>query len=101
MKLVFGWQFLGIGALVLSLQAGAAVVSLNPVADAFVSSANPNSNYGGAGALAISAAGLPKGEFQSLVKFNLAVAKTTFDATFGPGEWMLDAVSLQLTAAAP
>ncbi|MDZ4657111.1 MAG: hypothetical protein SH868_05980 [Bythopirellula sp.] len=79
----------------------AATFNLGPTADALVSAANPTNNYGGAGAFAISAIGLPKGEFQSLLKFDLATAKASFDTTFGSGNWTLDGATLQLTAANP
>lgn len=75
--------------------------NLSPIADAFVSSANPTNNYGGAGALSASAPGLAKGEFQSLLKFDFAGAKASFDGTFGSGNWILTDVSLLLTATSP
>ncbi len=82
-----------------------ATFSLNPGLDAFVAagpmgnlSAN---NYGAAGALSLSAPGLSQGEFQSLLQFNLAAAKVSFDAQFGAGQWIIQSVTLQLTAAAP
>ncbi len=81
--------------------AAAADFSMNPVADAFVTSAYPDNNYGGAGALAISAAGMPKGEFQSVLQFDTAAAKADFDATFGAGQWFVSSISLQLNAAFP
>lgn len=77
------------------------IVTLNPVADAFVVSAQPNANFGGAGALAIAAAGLPQGEFQSVLRFDLAAAKASFDATYGAGQWTVQSVSLLLTASPP
>ncbi|MCC6493221.1 MAG: hypothetical protein IT424_09385 [Pirellulales bacterium] len=79
----------------------AATVTLGPTADAAASSANPANNYGGAGSFAVSAAGLPKGEFQALLQFDLSSAKANFDATFGAGQWTLTSASLQLTAANP
>src|SRR5689334_3356857 len=79
----------------------AATVTMNPIADSFVSSANPGNNYGAAGALDIAAAGLPKGEFQSLLKFDLSDAKSSFDATFGAGQWQVQSVTLQCTATSP
>lgn len=82
-------------------QASATVVSLNPTEDAFVSSANPNSNYGGAGALAVSGSALSKGEFDSLLQFDFSSATTAFNAAFGTGLWAITSVSLQLTATAP
>ena len=91
--------------------ASAATFSLNPTADAFVSSNTAlnalgtatisNSNYGAAGAIGAAAAGLPKGEFDSLLKFDLSSAKASFDATFGAGLWAINSMSLQLTLASP
>lgn len=72
-------------------------------ADAFVTAGSadpnaglPNGNYGGAGALMISPAGSAKGEIESLLKFNLASTKTTFDTAFGAGNWVITGVKLQL-----
>jgi len=79
----------------------AQTVDLNPVADAFVSAANPGSNFGAAGGLSIAASGLSKGEFQSLLRFDASTAKTTFDTTFGLGAWSIQGITLRLTAAAP
>jgi len=79
----------------------AATVTLSPTQDAFVSSANSTSNYGAAGALLVNAAGLPKGEFDSLLQFNFATAKSSFDLTFGVGQWTIQSVTLQLTSANP
>jgi hypothetical protein len=79
----------------------AVTFNVAPTADALVSAANPANNYGGAGAITASAAGLPKGEQQSLLKFDFAAAKASFDTTFGAGNWELDGASLQLTAANP
>ena len=81
--------------------AGAAVVTLNPVADAFVDSAQPSSNFGGAGALGISAPGLPEGEFQTVMRFDASSALSTFNATFGAGQWTIQSITLQLTATPP
>lgn len=81
--------------------ASAASVTLNPIHDTFVSSANPTSNYGAAGALLIDAAGLPKGEFDSLLQFDLSSAKTSFDSTYGAGQWAISSITLQLFNANP
>jgi hypothetical protein len=71
-------------------------------ADAFVTTgANgslSSSNFGGAGSLAISASGQPQGEFQSVLKFDLSGAKNSFDAQFGAGQWMIESITLSLTA---
>ncbi|MCX6872910.1 MAG: hypothetical protein NTW21_03750 [Verrucomicrobia bacterium] len=82
----------------------AATVTLNPAADALVttgpSGTLSGNNYGGAGALAVAAAGLTQGEFQSVLKFDLAAARTSFDSQFGAGQWTIQAVTLALTATA-
>jgi hypothetical protein len=75
--------------------AAAASVSLNPTHDAFVSSTNATSNYGAAGALLVDASGLPKGEFDSLLQFDLSSAKSSFDTTFGAGQWTISSITLQ------
>lgn len=81
--------------------AAGATFQLGATVDAFVSSASPTSNYGGAGALAVAGPRLAKGEFLSLIKFDLAAAKSSFDATYGVGGWSVTAIALQLTAANP
>src|SRR6266850_2157429 len=90
--LIAGTPFLGCGA----------VVSLNPGADAFVTTGPSNNlrtnNYGGGGSAALSAPGLSKGEFQSVLRFDTSTAKTSFDALYGAGAWSLQSVTLQLTA---
>jgi hypothetical protein len=81
--------------------ANAVSVTLIPTADSFVSSANTTANYGGAGAITVSAAGLPNGEFRSLLKFDLSTAMSSFDSTYGAGQWTVQSISLQLTATPP
>jgi len=82
--------------------AWAATYSTNSFADAFVA-AGPTgnlgeNNYGGGGALAVAANGLPNGEFQTVLKFDLSGARDAFNAQFGAGEWSIQSVSLQLTS---
>jgi hypothetical protein len=82
-----------------------ATFSLNPGVDAFVT-AGPsgnlsNNNYGGAGALSVAAPSLSQGEFQSVLQFGLSGAKSSFDTQFGAGQWSVQSVTLQLTAASP
>lgn len=54
-------------------------------------------NYGGAGAIAVSAAGLANGTFASFLRFDVSAAKAQFDSTYGIDSWVLDTVVLQLT----
>jgi hypothetical protein len=73
-----------------------------PVADAFVTTGPSGNlsgnNYGAAGALAVSAPGLPQGEFQSVLKFDLSGTRNSLDAQYGAGQWAVQSVTLQLTA---
>lgn len=76
--------------------------STNTIADAFVA-AGPNgslsgNNFGAAGALAVAAGGLPQGEFQSVLRFDLSGARNSFDAQFGAGLWSVQSVTLRLTS---
>ena len=69
--------------------------------DAFVTNgtlnnADPAKNYGAAGALAVAASGLSQGEFQSLLRFDLSLAKSQFDSTYGVGGWAVSNVALSL-----
>ena len=81
---------------------GAATVSTNSFSDAFVATGPggnlSTNNYGGGGALALAASGLPLGEFQSVLQFHLSGARSSFDAQFGAGLWTVQSVTLQLTA---
>ena len=79
-----------------------AAADLNPTADAFTTTGPGNSlagnNYGGGGTLALSAAGLPAGEFESVLRFDASTAKGAFDALYGIGSWSVQSVTLRLSA---
>jgi hypothetical protein len=85
--------------------AAASQVIVNPAIDAFVTSGTNNTlvadNFGGAGALGVAASGLGNGEFQTVMQFNLAGAKSSFDTQFGTGQWAIQSVTLQLTSTPP
>jgi hypothetical protein len=88
-----------------ALQIRAATFTTNATADAFVatgptSNLNGN-NYGGGGALALSAPGFTNGEFQTVLQFNTSGAKSSFDSLFGAGLWSVQSVTLQLSAGTP
>lgn len=76
-------------------------LTAGPAADAFGAAANPDSNYGTAGALSVAARGLAKGEFQTVMRFEMQPARESLDAALGAGQWVVAAVGLQLTAAYP
>lgn len=82
---------------------GQSSFSSQSIADAFVTTGPDGSfsagNFGSAGALAVSASGLPQGEFQSVLKFDLSGAANSFNAQYGIGNWTVQSVMLQLTAA--
>jgi len=98
-----------IAACVLSLLLGLPVYSatftLNPSMDAFVTTGPSGNlsgnNYGGAGALSVAAPGLSKGEFQSVLQFDLSGAVTSFNTQFGAGQWNIQSITLSLTATSP
>lgn len=81
-------------------------VTLSPSADAFVRSADATHNYGGAGALSVSGSaavngsGVQNGLYDSLMRFSLGSAVSSFDTAFGAGNWALSSVTLRLTEVA-
>jgi hypothetical protein len=79
---------------------GQASFSSPSISDAFVTSGGSlsSSNFGAAGSLAISASGLPQGEFQSVLKFSFAGAENSFNAQFGASQWAIQSVTLTLTS---
>ncbi|HKQ37911.1 MAG TPA: PEP-CTERM sorting domain-containing protein [Verrucomicrobiae bacterium] len=76
----------------------------NPTADAFVTTGKDgelaNNNYGGGGSISVSAPGIDAGQTEAVLQFNLAGAVSSFNAQFGAGQWSVQSVTLQLTAAA-
>lgn len=58
-------------------------------------------NYGGAGAIGVSATGMAKGEFKSALRFDTSTASSTFSGLYGSGGWTIDSVVLQLVVANP
>ena len=83
----------------------AASFGLNPVADAFVTPGPANdlgtNNYGGAGALSVAGTGTAKGQFQSVLQFDLSAAKSSFDTSLGAGQWNIQSITLRLTSTSP
>ncbi len=79
----------------------AATFSANPTMDALVTTGPggnlATNNYGGAGAVSLSAAGLEMGEQQSVLQVSLAGAASAFNTQFGEGNWSVESVSLRLT----
>jgi hypothetical protein len=76
---------------------------VNPIADTFVDSNEPDDNFGTAGLLAIApnTPRSPMGEFDSFLKFDLAGTKTVFDDMFGVGHWVVQSIVLEVTATPP
>jgi hypothetical protein len=79
----------------------------NTTADAFLAAGSPNNpvgsdltslNFGGAGTLAIAPASSSKGQFDSVIKFNLAGAVSQFNTTYGAGNWQITSLTLQLAS---
>jgi len=55
-------------------------------------------NFGAAGALAIAPASSAKGEFQSVIMFDLAEGMAQFNAAYGTNHWIITGVSLSLAS---
>lgn len=76
--------------------------SSQPTADAFVTpgatGSLSSSNFGAAGALAIAASGLPEGQFQTVIKYDLSSELSALNAQFGAGQWTVQSATLTLTA---
>lgn len=70
----------------------------SPTADAFLTAANPNTNYGSAGSLLIAPASSAKGEFDSVLLFNTASAVSQFNSTYGVGNWTIATLTLSLAS---
>lgn len=89
-------------------QAGAQVTYTTTTSeDVFLATGSPGNpvgtdltgeNFGAAGTLAISPASAVKGEFQSVIMFNLAGAVTLFNNTFGTNGWKVSHITLTLTS---
>jgi len=79
-----------------------AAFSSQAFSDAFVATGPTGNfsgnNFGGAGALAVAAGNLPKGEFQSVFQFDLSGARNSFDSQFGVGAWIVQSATLQLNS---
>jgi len=81
----------------------AATVSVAPEADAFVRSAMPTNNYGGAGAISVSgsaavnSANEQNGLFDSLLRFAMSNVVSSLDATLGSHDWLVLRVTFRLT----
>ena len=93
----------GLAVLALTCTASATSLSFTSTADTFVcggstngSAGSPSLNYGGAGALMISATGTTKGEIQTLLKFDLSSIVASLNTTYGAGNWTVDKITLQL-----
>ena len=53
-------------------------------------------NFGAAGILAIASPSSAKGEFQSVIKFNLSDAISLFNTTYGTNNWTINGISLEI-----
>lgn len=76
-------------------------------ADAFLATGSPSNpdgsdltglNFGAAGTLAIAPPSAAKGEFQSVIQFDLSGAIPLFNSTYGSNHWTISAISLDLTS---
>lgn len=77
------------------------------LADAFLATGSSNNpvgtdltdlNFGAAGTLVVAPAVCVKGEFQSILKFDLSAATSLFNTSYGTNLWTISAISLELTS---
>src|SRR5271157_4630548 len=75
--------------------------------DAFLATGSPGNpagtdltglNFGAAGLLVVAPATSVKGEFQSLLKFNLSNAVALFNTSYGTNRWTITNITLTLTS---
>jgi len=103
------WTILGLGLLCATSRVAAqtSYTITTTTADAFLASGsagNPHGsdltglNFGGAGTLAIAPASSPDGEFDSIIKFNVAGAVSQFNTSYGAGNWTITGVTLSLAS---
>ena len=76
-------------------------------ADAFLATGSPDNpagtdltanNYGGAGTLVVAPPGSLKGEFQSVLRFNVDGAVALFNSSYGTNGWVITGISLTLAS---
>jgi hypothetical protein len=78
-------------------------VTVIPEADAFVRSADPFANYGGAGAISVSgptavnATNQQNGAFDSLIRFPMSNVVASLDSTMATHDWVVLRATLKLT----
>jgi len=77
------------------------------VADAFVATGSASNilgsdltanNYGGAGNLVIAPSNSLKGEFQTVMRFDISGATNLFNSTYGTNNWVISSVSLSFAS---
>lgn len=71
--------------------------------DAYLRATAATTNFGGAGALVVSGSGAAntKGAYASVLKFDLSLATSAFDLTYGTGNWVLQSLQIELTSVVP
>ena len=78
------------------------VLTNYPVADTFVTSQYPASNFGGAGALSVSGPiatnviGQQAGLLDSFMRFDMSSVASNFNSVLGLGRWVIGSVTLEL-----
>ena len=84
-------------ALPVPISAAPTTVGQKVEADTYVSSGQPTSNFGTMGAMmiAVPTSAQPRTE-ESLIRFDTTALKSSFDATYGAGNWTVTLVTLKL-----
>jgi hypothetical protein len=84
-------------ALPVSLLASPTTLSQKVEADTYVSSGQPDVNFGSMGAMMIAVPTASQNRTEeSLIRFKTASLKSSFDVDYGPGNWTITSVTLSL-----
>ena len=97
MKRLFCLALVGIVTLQATLAAQPTTYSQRVEADTFVSSGDPNSNFGNQGAIEIAAPTLAQPRTQiALLRFDTSAMLAAFNTDYGAGNWAVTGVTLSL-----
>lgn len=105
------WRNVGAAVFLAFVSAAGAQVTNTAVsiADAFLCTGSPSNpelqgadlsgvNFGAAGTLVVAPASSSKGEFESVVRFDLSNDVPLFNSAYGSNHWVIGGISLELTS---
>ncbi len=84
--------------LTLTAQAQLSLTVTNVTGDAFLAASHAGLNYGSAGTLALAPSTSPKGEFDSVLRFNFGSTISQLNNQYGVGAWQITGLTLRLAS---